>query len=247
MGFRSLAVVVLGCSLLAAGPATQPAAAKWRVKAGAPPEVAAFFKSAKAQSGKLLRDCRADIDLLEDELKAKQAGAISRSQREDEQTDVKRNGDRWWRFKSADAKRASIEDTKRKIARAEAKLAELTSGPPTAESAGRLEPEAFKAGAIGVIGGLKVVQVVDGSNCLAEARWSGATQLAPGRFQPWDVHKDLWLTGYLTAGLADGDSIKEPILVHVSGTKQFGTAIGGTRTVLLARPFKVEDWIEPAE
>jgi hypothetical protein len=83
---------------------------------------------------------------------------------------------------------------------------------------------------------IKVIEVIDDSNMLAECSWRDEPQLC-------------WLKGFSTFGLIDGNQIGAimPPLVEVSGTKRYQSALGGSKTVPLLEPFSLDVLARPIE
>jgi hypothetical protein len=86
---------------------------------------------------------------------------------------------------------------------------------------------------------MKVREVVDGSTVAVR-------MLRPGD----EEHEGtlVWIRGLSTAKLHDDSgfiSYEKPLLV--TGTTQYGTALGGRRTVLVLEPIDLETWVEYVE
>ena len=80
-------------------------------------------------------------------------------------------------------------------------------------------------GAVGVFAGnnltpFEVFQVIDGDTMLIK-----------------NGKEIMCLEGFSTAGIADKDNVRLAALMQVTGTTQYRTAIGGTRTVFVIEPF----------
>ena len=103
----------------------------------------------------------------------------------------------------------------------------------------QLSAEKAKVGAIGQLVGTldsssgdrttwKVFQVVDEHNMIVQSRIDSA-------------RKVFWVTGIDTTGVTDGSYQKLGQIFEVTGTKQYGTAIGSTNTVLVFSLFSIQD------
>jgi hypothetical protein len=73
-----------------------------------------------------------------------------------------------------------------------------------------------------------VTQVIDKTNMLARI---------------YEKRGDLtvWFSGISTAGFTDGSNQRVGQILQVTGTKQYTTAIGGTKTVFVISPFAIQD------
>lgn len=85
---------------------------------------------------------------------------------------------------------------------------------------------------------LKVVSIIDDKNVLLDL-----LDLDLG------TTKTIWLEGYPTTGLVDGESVRIIDLVQATGTKSYKTVVGGSRTVKSVKMLPPEEQkkIEKAE
>ena len=74
----------------------------------------------------------------------------------------------------------------------------------------------------------KVFQVIDGRNMIVQSKIDSA-------------EKVVWVSGVNTTGIADKSYQRLGQVFEVTGTKQYGTAIGGTNTVLVLSLFSIQD------
>jgi len=78
---------------------------------------------------------------------------------------------------------------------------------------------------------VKVFQVIDDRNFLAETMFGNVRGRAAL----------IWIKGVSAKGMTDGSFQAIEDLLFVSGTKLYGTAVGGTKTVFVLEPFDVEE------
>ena len=79
-----------------------------------------------------------------------------------------------------------------------------------------------------------VFQVIDEDTLLIEIAYSRSNRMI------------CWLDGFSTNGVVDGDRHSGvAALLRVTGTRQYGTAIGGSRTVFVLEPFGLD--VDPSE
>ena len=81
---------------------------------------------------------------------------------------------------------------------------------------------------------VKAFQVMDEDTLLIEIAYSRSDRMI------------CWLDGFSTNGVVDGDRHSGvAALLRVTGTRQYGTAIGGSRTVFVLEPFGLD--VDPSE
>ncbi len=73
---------------------------------------------------------------------------------------------------------------------------------------------------------VKVKQIVDDKSMLVEE----LTRLK----------KNYWLEGFATRGVVDGDMVRVGCLLEITGTKQYTTVLGATKTVLVLEPYPID-------
>lgn len=115
----------------------------------------------------------------------------------------------------------------------------------------------LKTGMIGTFKyAFRINQVQGDTDMLGERFWSvprRVTRSINGRYEkgsvytvvkPDDHTETIWVSGYPTGGLADGQSVKLEGVFRVSGTKTYTTVMGASRTVLTATPMNVEQYLK---
>lgn len=115
----------------------------------------------------------------------------------------------------------------------------------------------LKAGMIGKFKyPFRVSQIQGDTAMLGERFWSVPRRVMKsinGRYEkgsvyevvrPEDHTESIWITGYPTDGLADGQSVKLEGVFHVSDTKTYTTVLGASRTVLSLTPIDLEQYIK---
>jgi len=81
---------------------------------------------------------------------------------------------------------------------------------------------------------VKAFQVMDEDTLLIEIAYSRSDRMI------------CWLDGFSTSGVVDGDLHSGvAALLEVTGTRQYGTAIGGTRAVFVLEPYGLD--VDPSE
>lgn len=85
---------------------------------------------------------------------------------------------------------------------------------------------------------LKVFQIVDASNMIAEIK---LPYLAGSVWT--NKEATVWISGISTAGLTDGKRCSFKVVFEVCGTKTYATALGGSKTIFELRPSdKLKNW-----
>jgi hypothetical protein len=93
----------------------------------------------------------------------------------------------------------------------------------------RVEPTnrlPLEVGGVGKLSGVEVLQVVDDDEMMVEY-----------------AETRLWLEGISTEGIADGVAGDLPGVYLITGTKRYETAIGGLKTVFVAKRFAVHQYL----
>ncbi len=76
---------------------------------------------------------------------------------------------------------------------------------------------------------MEVFQIIDKDNALV--KWSDSSL--------GDMTL-VWLKGFSTTGLADGKTMTIGRFVQVTGTRQYATALGGSKTLMVIEPFDID-------
>lgn len=136
-------------------------------------------------------------------------------------------GGRTYTFTSKEAKAKAIADGENTI---EEKSAELKAIQTAKYVAPRMNVQSLKVDDIGIVTNdqgqelvVKIQQVIDADNMMV-------TSTTVGR-------ERLWLT-MPTAGLVDGKSLTLDKTMEVTGTRQYTTVAGGSKTVFVLVPFE---------
>ena len=122
-------------------------------------------------------------------------------------------------FPSKSQKDREIASITEKIASTETRLATYKHDPNA--YAPRLDRIAL--GSIGQWPGANILQVVDEKTALVN-------------FSSVQSKQTVWITGISTAGMVDGGAHRADVIVAVTGTKTYTTAVGGSRTVFTVEP-----------
>lgn len=131
-------------------------------------------------------------------------------------------------FASKEDKAAAIRHKEGRRARMET-TARICAGNPAGEVMKFRENPSI--GQIGQFdGGIRVTQVISKSEVIADTSFGTA-----------------WLECIDAAKLVDGDALRPKWPVYVSGTKSYTNALGQKRTVLLLRPFEIQDYVTRAQ
>jgi hypothetical protein len=218
-GLKVLACLLLSVSLLAAAPAAKPKPRK--LKPDAPEAVRVWWDA----QPKLRETKKKQLRETMKQLQAETAAIRRAHVRQGPDLVVTRNGDKEYIFGSSASKKAAL-DKRLKEAR-EAK--ELLDG--MENRVVYTEPEFkddIKVGLISTLHSFRMKQVSDETNAIISVK---------------DV--DIWFKGLPTKNFADDTNytLDEPIPYFITGTKSYATVTGAKRTILLAEPFKIEDYL----
>lgn len=77
----------------------------------------------------------------------------------------------------------------------------------------------------------RILQVLNDHEVIVEANLNGSDET-------------VWLSGTDTAGLTDDKTVELEQPFRLTGTKTYQNALGGSRTVLRAEPFDIEEWLD---
>lgn len=109
----------------------------------------------------------------------------------------------------------------------------------------------LKTGAIGVLvcgisstedndnNRFEILQVVDAKNMIITTLAGIAVTTA--NYAAANKEMSIWVTGTSTEGLTDGEFFQLNRIYEVKGTRQYRTAIGGTKTIVEISPFPIQD------
>jgi hypothetical protein len=106
-----------------------------------------------------------------------------------------------------------------------------------------------KVGMIGRLSGTTcgVDQVIDEDEMIVTASWAQKTVVVRNNValpSAKTVQADFWVKGVSTAGLTDDRGAELKDVFEVTGTKQYETVFGSTRTILVLEPFDLQR-VEP--
>ncbi len=106
-----------------------------------------------------------------------------------------------------------------------------TADPPPIPTLWPLRQDTLGVGKAGIpMQVLEVIQVIDKNNMLV-----ASAGRVPSRFGGTERAPTFWLTGISTAQITDGHILRRPkVVMVITGTKQYPTAVGGTKTVFFA-------------
>lgn len=107
-----------------------------------------------------------------------------------------------------------------------------------------LSPIALEVGDYGHFNvSVRVVQVVDKSNLIAEIEELNVRTGADNDTRMIRRDRTVWITGFDTENIVDDDILYSPLPLAITGTKEYESGLG-KRKVLKMEPLNVKDWVE---
>lgn len=226
---------------IAATPASQPAR-YIHIKDNAPDSVKAYVSASMAYRTSHLQELEQRVQGIHQDIVDMRNGRIDRNRGNFSRTPRRNGKGNTYTFGSVEERRGHIEKRIADLKETESWVSKF-SDPAFLPTIPR-EFETFKVGFIGGIGGVKVVQVIDPQNMIADARFVFMDDRGRN-YSTTDVY--IWITSFSTSTITDGSFIELPGVWGLLSTKQFATTNGGSKTVPLAAPIPVDQFIEVLE
>lgn len=105
-----------------------------------------------------------------------------------------------------------------------------------------MEGQEAKVGLVGYLPPMRITQVISATEAIVEAEvsWVPEEDMKSGvpSHRAYPVKFSAWLSGVSTVGKVDGARLPLDRPLKITGTKQYGTAGGASRTVFLLEPVK---------
>ena len=128
-----------------------------------------------------------------------------------------------------------IEPNSKKIARNTKEVIE-------AESIDGREIKAGQIFVMGKYGYFKITQIIDKQNAIAELWWKMTKPLEKdvplSAYGCLDNVVTVWIKGFSTENMVDGNTLKSDKVLKVTGTKMYTNVLGASKTIFLIEPYK---------